>query len=266
MRRLSRAESILLDLGVEEPRDIDLEAIAWHQGAKVKYRRLDGCEARIVGIGDRAVITVDDTRGRRPRIRFSLAHELGHWNHHRGRAFVCRPEDIGNRTRDNLHPERVADAFAADLLLPDFMFVPLAGRLQRVSLDEAQKLAEIFEVSLTATAIRLVEKGPEPAVLVCHGREGRKWFTRSPGVPGHWFPKEDLDPDSFAFDVVFGEVPRSRLGIMGADAWFDRHDADRFEVLEQSVRITEGEALSLIIIKDEKMLMDVGTQRRFSRR
>jgi hypothetical protein len=47
------------------------------------------------------------------------------------------------------------------------------------------------------------------------------------------------------------------LAPAGADAWFDRRDAERFELCEQSVRISENEILALPLFKDEEMLMDV---------
>jgi hypothetical protein len=43
---------------------------------------------------------------------------------------------------------------------------------------------------------------------------------------------------------------------IGADAWFDRREAERYEVLEQNVRIGEGEVLSLILLTDTGMLDD----------
>ena len=46
---LSPAERLLQELGVTEPDEIDLEAIAYYVNARVRYRRLDGCEARIIG-------------------------------------------------------------------------------------------------------------------------------------------------------------------------------------------------------------------------
>jgi hypothetical protein len=50
----SPAEETLRELGVTDPKDIDIEAIAWCLGARVKYRPLDRCEARITGNGDQA--------------------------------------------------------------------------------------------------------------------------------------------------------------------------------------------------------------------
>lgn len=72
--------------------EIDLEAIAFHLGARVRYRKLEGCEARIIGCIDAAIITIDEDCSYR-RKRFSLAHEIGHWTHHKGQTLVCRVEE-----------------------------------------------------------------------------------------------------------------------------------------------------------------------------
>lgn len=255
MNRLRPAEQLLQSLGVTDPRDIDLEAIAFDQGAIVKYRPLNGCEARILGYGDRAVITVDNRR-LKSRVRFSTAHELGHWHNHRGRSLMCRSEDIGNPGHSPFHPERVADSYAADLLLPRYLFVPRANALGKATFEALDKLKDDFLTSITATAIRLVEYGPEPAMLVCHGQLGRKWFNRPRHIPERWFPRKDLDADSYAFEVLHGDLPRSRRALMSADAWFDRRGADRFELYEQTLKISEEEILTLLTFKDEEMMND----------
>jgi Zn-dependent peptidase ImmA (M78 family) len=96
MIALTAAERILKSLGIESPGEIDLEAIAWTRGAVVNYRPLDRCEATIVGSKRRAVIAVN-SRSPPDRRRFSLAHELGHWHHHKGRMLFC--VETGNHSR-----------------------------------------------------------------------------------------------------------------------------------------------------------------------
>ncbi len=77
-------EKLYLDeLGITDPSEIDIEAIAFYKGATVKRRPLKGCEARIIGHGDKAIITVSTT-SIPERYRFSIGHELGHWFKHRG--------------------------------------------------------------------------------------------------------------------------------------------------------------------------------------
>ena len=251
---LTQAERLLQELGITEPSEIDLEAIAYHVNARVRYRPLDGCEARIVGSGDRAIITVN-ANSIPSRKRFSIAHELGHWRNHRGQCLVCRADDYS--PTHALEPERVANTYAADLLMPNYMFQPIARQYAKLTFKTVNALSDIFETSKTATGFRLITSNHSPALLVCHGRNGRKWFLRGPSVPSKWFPQSDLDADSFAMSVLFGngpEDPSPRK--IGADAWFDRRDAERFEVHEQTIRIGPDEILTLVLISDPAMLDD----------
>ena len=259
---LSAAERLLQDLGVTDPGEIDLEAIAYHLNAAVQYRPLDGCEARIVGHGHRAIITVNARSGPR-RNRFSIAHELGHWHHHKGKRLVCRADDY--HPRDETSPERAADAYAADLLMPHYLFKPIARQQPKLTFKAVAALADAFTASQTATAIRLIEADLFPGFVICHGPKGRKWFARSPSVPRKWFPQDALDPESYAIGVQFGGhaddmMPRK----IGADAWFDRRDAEQFEVLEQTMRTGPEETLTLIGIIDGRML-DEGADRAYRR-
>jgi hypothetical protein len=241
-------------LGITEPGEIDLEAVAWHMGARVRYRVLDRCEARIIGAGDRAVITVNAASSRR-RQRFSIGHELGHWHYDRGRVLFCAAEDIGRASAERLGPERVADRFASSLLMPDYIFRPVASAHRRTTFEAVRAIADIFATSRTATAIRLVEGSYFTGCLVCHEPHGRKWFARSPDVPERWFPRQDLAGDSFAFGVLFGDAPEDAFPRrVGAEAWFDRGEAERYEVHEQTIRIGDGEILTMVRIDDEAML------------
>jgi Zn-dependent peptidase ImmA (M78 family) len=71
------AEGLVQDLGITDPRDIDLDAIAHLLGVTVRYQPLKGCEALIVGSGQRAIVMINSVSSPE-RQRFSLGHELGH--------------------------------------------------------------------------------------------------------------------------------------------------------------------------------------------
>ena len=55
---------------------------------------------------------------------------------------------------------------------------------------------------------------------------------------------------------MFGREAEDRFPRkIGADAWFDRRDAERFEVYEQTIRTGgEDEIITLVRIDDEAML------------
>jgi len=249
---LTPAERLLQELGVSEPKDVDIEAIAYHVGVRVKYRPLDGCDARIVGVGNRAVITVN-SRCTVQRKRFSIAHELGHWKHHHGKSLICRVDDY--RPDHGLSTERTADRYAADLLMPRYLISPRLQKMRQLTFVAVGDIAQEFETSLTSTAIRIVEANQSPAVLVCHGQRGRKWFTRAPSVPERWFPRDALDAKSTAMDALYGRKPTSMTPRkISASAWFDRWEAERYEVTEQSVRTGPSEILTFIGITSREML------------
>jgi hypothetical protein len=255
-RRLTIPEQILQDFGIDRPQEIDLPAIAWELGARIKYRELQSCEARIVGRGDRAIISID-AKASPQRKRFSIAHELGHWHHHRGRCLICRSDDIGNRRRSATDPERVADDYASDLLLPRYLLEPMLKGLSRPALKYVKEIAEAFDTSLTATVLKIIETDRFPIMLVSHTQQGRAWFRKAPSVPEHWFPRQELDHESFAFAALFGKIedkggPRR----IGADAWFDRRGAEDFEVYEETFRVAAERTCTLLLFNDSRMLRD----------
>lgn len=136
-----------------------------------------------------------------------------------------------------------------------YLFRPAVKQLSKLSFKGITALAGDFDTSLTSTAIRVVESNQWPAMLVCHGQTGRRWFTRAPIVPERWFPQEALDADSYAIDVLYGRKPDNiHPRKIGGEAWFDRREAERYEILEQSVRIGSAEVLTLISFTDEEML------------
>ncbi len=250
--RLTPAEALLQELGVTRPDEIDLEAIAFHVNACVRYTALDGCDARIIGSVNQAIISVNqDSQWRRQR--FSIAHELGHWHHHRGRCLTCRVEDYLPHSSTSV--ERAADNYAADLLMPRYLFRPMADNLSTVSFGAISFLANEFDTSRTATAIRFMENTQSPAMLVCHGPHGYKWFCRSPRVPDRWFPQQELAPESLAFDIQYGGKPNSiQPRTIKANAWLKGSRAHRFQIEEQTIANGPDETLTLLILTDDAML------------
>jgi len=263
-----RSPSQLLDeLGITSPDDIDIEAIAFHCNATIRYRPLTGCAARIVGNGNSAIITVN-SEALRTRQRFSAAHELGHWMYDRGKAsFSCQEAQfIKEWSRHN--PESRANSYASDLLLPVSLFKPSAAAYKAMNFDAVRNLADTFITSLTATAIRLVQHGPLPTMLVCYSSAGREWFVRGSDVPEQLWPPEKPHPNTYAFDLLKGHNERELRGEVSAQAWFDHHLADRYYVHEHSLQTGYGDVLALLWWKNERMLINIGEyeERRANRR
>jgi len=246
-----RAWDLLDELGVNGPEEIDIEAIAHHCGCKVRYRHLDGCAARLVGAGDQAIISVDEDSGPERR-RFSVAHEIAHWMIDRGKLFECQKADLRMPWSRATHPEARANAYAADLLMPERLFLPTACN-KPVTFDTVDQLRKIFTVSRTAAAFRLVQIGNADCMLVCHGHEGRRWFVGSRRVDGHFWPHQQLSKESDAYAILQGEAGSGRSQTVDADDWIEHRSAGEYEIREHSVRAGEV-VLTLLWWKDSTMI------------
>ena len=173
---MTTPEHLLRELGITSPNEIDVEVIAWHCGLEVQYKELRSCDARIVGAGDRGVLSVDVNKSPE-RKRFSVAHELGHWQLHRGQIMMCRADEIDVGKKSNSAHERDADAFAAALLMPAYLFEPAAALVSKKEpWTQVAELSSIFKTSILATALRLISLGIWPGWLLSHGKHGRRWF------------------------------------------------------------------------------------------
>jgi hypothetical protein len=245
---------ILDELGITEPSEIVIEAIAEYCGATIVYEPLEGSEARILGAGDRAIVTVNSTSPR-PRQRFSAAHELGHWMRDRGKvAFSCTDRNLVQEW-DEDNPERRANRYAADLLLPRRFIERLAHGLPP-TFASARSLGETFTTSLMATAIRLVEFGAHPAMIVCTQPAGREWFFRSPLVPAELWPRRKPGAGALATRLLGGNpsVPCEPTTV-DADEWIDHSEASKYTVVEDSRRMGEDLVLTLLWWKDEAQIL-----------
>lgn len=251
-----RAPANLLNaLGIKEPQEINIEAIAQHCGATIVYESLEGCEARIIGFAERAIITVNQS-SQRGRQRFSGAHELGHWIWDRGKAaFACTEVSLfAEWGKEN--QEQRANRYAADLLLPEFMFRPKAFR-RDITFCTVEELGEQFQTSLTATAIRLVEFGSFPAIVVCTEDGKRRWFVRGPGIPERLWPLESPRAGTIASDLHKRKRWDKGPVEVYADQWFSYPGASRHGLTEDSIRITSELVLSLLWWKDERPLVEM---------
>ncbi|MCV2438173.1 ImmA/IrrE family metallo-endopeptidase [Paucibacter sp. DJ2R-2] len=248
IHKLSRPERLLWGHGVRKPEHIDLEAIASARGAYVVYRKLDGCAARLVAAGDRAVISVamDDNLGRR---RFSLGHELAHWMQDAQRtSFKCSSTDIGPQNAEAKSIEADANNFASQLILPDYLVWPWVAD-RKPSLDLAKAMGGEFQASLTASALKLLHRAKVPTAITCHDQRRLKWSRRSRDFSTDLYILNELHQDTIAFEMAFGSAKGlGRPARESASRWISGPGTYRMEVWSQSIALPEGLVLSMLTI------------------
>ena len=225
------ASRIIEELGIRNPFEIKLDLIAEMRGATVVEASLCSAEGRLVRRGKRGKITVPSNERNIGRKRFSIGHELGHFelHSHLANIIACSKADMtdwkGYKKR-----ETEANLFSAELLMPRALFEPRIIR-KKPTIKMVEDLAEEFNTSLTATAYRYVQITREPCALV-YSVDGKiEWsvkkefayFLKKRGAP--------LDEGSFAYDAFMGGGDMTKGSMVSASAWVES-TSSRYEDIE----------------------------------
>lgn len=157
---------------------VDLDALAQRLYLIVQEAPLKELDAYLVAGDDYGAIILNRHVTNRQRRRFTIAHEVAHFDLHRGmRVFQDKLDDQGSTVHDV--QEQQADALAAMLLVPR-PFFPREYAGQRPTFEHAEEVAAQFDVSLAAALRRLVRESHEACALVVVEDLEVKWWVESP--------------------------------------------------------------------------------------
>jgi IrrE N-terminal-like domain len=240
----SAAGRLLDELRIRRPDEIDIELIAAHKGVSVLFKPLHKEEGHLVRAGKVGLIVVAETARRTEKWRFIVAHELGHFVRHPklDQFKLCTDANLQDWYRSSGH-EVEANHFAAELLMPEFLFKPLCD-LNRPSLGDVRELATKFRTSLTATAVRFVEYCPEPCAIVLSVDGVVEWGMKSDNFPFYIPRGMHLSRDTYAGDLHAGVAVEDRPQLIDGSGWADGREID---LQEHSIRLGNyGAVLTLL--------------------
>lgn len=224
---------------------IPVEDIAWDKGAEIIHGGLRGATARLTMLDERAVIRVSDRTESAGRFRFSVAHELGHFLLHRAQLpEFCQELDF-HAWQSSRPIEQESNVFASELLLPTEMVRPIC-EVDDVDFAPVRQLAALFDVSLTAAAIRFVTFCPVPCALVMSDARNIRWSWPNASWKGTLRRTGDpLHAQSLAARVLRQELALEEDSV-NANTWIDEDDLD-MDLVECVVKMPMlGVALSLL--------------------
>ncbi len=164
------------DVGYQHPTELEVEILAYLRGAFVRASPSTGARANLLRLGDRGIISVADNLPHEQR-RWAIAHELGHFEIHAGVSYLglCTGEDL-RFDYERSGRELEANAFAAELLMPEDSFAARCD-LPKVTWAPILRLAQEFEVSPTAAALRLLSFTPDRVAVVA-SKDGKVLWTQ----------------------------------------------------------------------------------------
>jgi hypothetical protein len=190
------------------------------------------------------------------RLRFSIAHELGHFYIDEHREALLRGETHSSEPgfRSKNPKELQADEFAAALLIPARLMEATIDKRGFMSLDEVRNVSEKCETSLYATTIRYVKMASEACLVVLakngdinssfssdearYTRLGKIQISRLPAAsPGHDLAKQ------------FGST-EIRERKHGASVWFALET--NITIWENCTHVGDGYTISLLSVERDQ--------------
>lgn len=166
-------------------------------------------------------------------IRFTVAHELGHY-FLPGHIEALLPSSVSVHTSrsgfvDPTPRERQADCFASALIMPESLFVP-ALQAAEPGFAGIQQLSQTFNTSITATAIRYAKFSDERVAVILSSGRRIDWCIMSDSLRAirglTWIKKGDLLAPSTTtakFNALASNISSARKhnGYTSLDDWFE---------------------------------------------
>ncbi len=176
------AYQLITDFGFKEL-PIDPFFIAKELDITVEETELKGASGILFRSGSNRVIGLNRNLKPFTKKKFTVAHELGHNEipTHKGANFECIEESF-HSFFSIPQVEREANKFAAELLLPKFLFRPLCFKY-RPTFEDINELAEFCDTSLSVTAIKYMDFTDECCALIASDAKKVKWIAKSQSFP-----------------------------------------------------------------------------------
>lgn len=236
------ANHVLDRLGISVVDDLLLlDEIVYARGAILRECPMEGAEACLILGPGKPIITVSSSPSiQPPRRRFNIAHELGHFEMHRGKSVFrsCSKLDIQDRPSISSNDtEQEANQFASAFLIPA-RFVEKPFATNEPSLMVISEWAEKLTTSVTATALRFVRFTREPVAVVYSVQGTIQYFQPSsefmelgvfPNVNG------SVGSGTCAKKLFNGENSSYDWQVVRAAEWFrqDRNAFDRDDTIKE---------------------------------
>jgi hypothetical protein len=250
---IKEVNNLYLDeLGITSPSEIDIEAIAFYKDAIVKSEVLTGCEARIIGAGDQAIITVN-SQSDRERQRFSIGHELGHWFKDRGKiGNLCSHDDMNSRCKGLAPKEKIANSFASELLMPNYLVKDII-KDSPLTLDTVGLIKDSFKTSFMASLRKTISTNYHMGFFACYDAKGkRKYFSKNSDLHYYFSPPQQAPSGSCVFDLIFNDSKEQSAKILDGSVWCRNDSASHIVVHEHAFHYHNGDYITIVWWEDEE--------------
>lgn len=237
------AKQLIDEFGIENPTDFTIEELIYIRNIILNEKHIANADGRIVFGKQNAIITINSDIKYLGRRRFTLAHELGHYElHHNKNSHL----DDNSLTLDYFkegNQEFEANQFATELLMPENIFKSFVIN-KKFSPDLLRNIAEYFQTSITSATFRYIDLGSHPIfAFYCHNNKVIYWKKS----PNYYLKIKDIVKLSPPYDSVAteffetGKIYRKEESIQEIlkSTWFETNSYDANNVFFEYTIVTK---------------------------
>ncbi|AYL96536.1 ImmA/IrrE family metallo-endopeptidase [Mucilaginibacter celer] len=194
-----------------------------------------------------------------PRVRFTIAHELGHFFIDEHRNVLKKGTSLSfNTNHNNLVIEKEANHFASFLLMPPSKFKAAAAKLQ-YGIEAVLSLSQRFESSIDSTVIQYLKLNCCPGLMIRWNEDQsvKSWLCSSSlceltGIKARPYIKTISNyfgelKDQFVIDGIFSIQERA----VNLSTWLPSikcQSPEDFVAIEQTIKLGKHGGLTLLTL------------------
>jgi len=208
---------------------------------------IDGALIRKAGNG---IIAVNRSVRETGRKNFTICHEIGHYILPNHGSVSCKSDEIDSWKSNISSYEIEANRFASELLLPTKVIYPLVSQ-KKATISLAKEIANSFQASLTATALKCVEISEEKCAVVWSVTGQIEWCKRNENFRD-FIPRRQLDSDSIAYQLFQDSIIREKEGLVFAKTWIQNDSLSSVNrIWEDSIYLPNYNGVLTILTSDD---------------
>lgn len=199
------AQKILKEFGIENTTGILVEDLIHARDIILEEKRIPNSDGRIVFGKTKTKISINSDIKYVGRRRFTLAHELGHFELHHNKNTHLEDNALTLDYFKSGGQEYEANQFATELLMPSDLFVSFIHG-KKFSPGLLRAISEYFQTSITSATFRYLELGSHPIYLF-HCRDNKVIYWKN--SPNYFRKVKDITKLNPPIDSVATEFFKS---------------------------------------------------------
>jgi len=224
------AQKLYEEFGLDSPKDFSIEDLIYARDIILKEQIISNADGRIVFGKSKTIISINSKIKFLCRRRFTLAHELGHFELHRNvnTHLDDTPLTLDYFTQGNQEFE--ANQFATELLMPKKEFVDYTTK-KSFSPDLLRNIADDFQTSITSSAFRYIELGQHPIFLfyckdgkVIYWKSSNNYYRKVKDITKLSIPKDSVAMEFFNDGTIYSKENSTQE--IFKSTWFETNQYD----------------------------------------